>query len=183
MAKLPFFFYGTLQTGFQNHNNVVRGRFSSIVPARVSRLRLVHYPVGFPGAYPGGEDDFVFGELLTPTEHSYEALIRELDLLEDFIPGRVTNQYDRRVMHVDIFSPDSDVLNRSSVPLQRVEAYVYVSLLDAESNSAETVPSGDWRAWMAARGLKDAGDDWSHVLKEVNESKSAAENSHDKAVH
>lgn len=157
LRRLPFFFYGTLQTGFQNHENVVRGRFAEISPARAAGLRLVHYPVGFPGAYPGQHSDFVFGQLLTPPADDavYAALLRELDLLEDYVPGRADNQYDRRVISVEVLD----------APRRTVDAFVYVSLLDADSNGAVPVPSGDWRSWMAERGLKDAGDDWSHVLK------------------
>ena len=172
LRQLPFFFYGTLQTGFQNHNNVVRGRFVDILPARVNGLRLVHYPVGFPGAYPGGETDTVYGQLLLPPEEpaGYAGLLKELDLLEDYVPGRPENQYDRRVVSVQVLGHARSDGTHDAV-IRTLEAYVYVSQLDADVNGAIPVPSGDWRCWMASRGLKDAGDDWSQVLKEVAGSK------------
>lgn len=49
---LPCFVYGTLQTGFKNHRNVVRGRHKLAVPARLSGAVVFHYSErGFPGAY------------------------------------------------------------------------------------------------------------------------------------
>lgn len=50
--RLPAFVYGTLQTGFKNHNNTVRGRHSAAAPARLPGAVVLDFSVGFPGMYP-----------------------------------------------------------------------------------------------------------------------------------
>lgn len=50
--RLPAFVYGTLQTGFRNHNNTVRGRHSAAAPARLPGSVVLDFSVGFPGMYP-----------------------------------------------------------------------------------------------------------------------------------
>lgn len=51
-ARLPAFVYGTLQTGFRNHNNTVRNRHSAAAPARLPGAVVLDFSVGFPGMYP-----------------------------------------------------------------------------------------------------------------------------------
>jgi len=48
-----------------------------------------------------------------------------------------------------------------------VRAWTYICLLDRATIRGEPVRDGDWRAFMAARGLKDAADDWSAFMTEA----------------
>lgn len=50
--RLPAFVYGTLQTGFKNHNNTVRGRHSAVCSAHLPGAVVFDFSVGFPGMYP-----------------------------------------------------------------------------------------------------------------------------------
>ena len=107
----PLFVYGTLQTGFRNHDCVepfidaARTRV-----ARVSGVALVHFQGGYPGLYgrdrckdvPGlGSSDLtssmVEGELLYPkdTQAAADALAA-CDALEQYHgPGAENNMYER----------------------------------------------------------------------------------------
>jgi len=49
---LPVFVYGTLQTGFKNHANVVRGLHSKASAACLPGACVFHFDTGFPGMYP-----------------------------------------------------------------------------------------------------------------------------------
>jgi gamma-glutamylcyclotransferase (GGCT)/AIG2-like uncharacterized protein YtfP len=91
--RLPFFAYGTLQTGFRNHANVVRGRFSAVRPARMHGVRCVHYSGGWPGLYdcPDETGSVVVGQLLRVEEEHYLELLGELDALEGAWRGRWRN--------------------------------------------------------------------------------------------
>ena len=151
---LPFFVYGTLQEGFKNHANVVRGRHSSAEPATFAGARLVHYAAGFPGLSRGGAG-VVAGTLLRVAPAAYAAVLRDLDRLEAFYaPRDARNVYEREAVEA--------VDARGG----RVRAWVYVSLIPAGEGGAEPVPGGDWRAFLAARGLADAADDWQEALEE-----------------
>ena len=84
LRRLPFFFYGTLQTGYQNHAAVVRGRYSSVRRAQLPGALLVHYEAGWPGMTPTDDASrTVVGQLLTVDEpHDYAGLLADLDTLE-----------------------------------------------------------------------------------------------------
>ena len=80
LRHLPFFFYGTLQTGFKNHTNVVRGRYASVVPAALPGADLFHYAAGWPGITDGA--GVVIGQLLYAHDAEYLELLSDLDTLE-----------------------------------------------------------------------------------------------------
>ncbi len=144
------FVYGTLQTGFKNHVSVVRGRATSLGPATFAGARLVHYPAGFPGMYRVDEPGswHVHGELLrVPPEHS-TSVLTDMDQLEDYFgPGHPSNMYSREEVVV-------------SAGRVQQHAFTYFSLLDPVKERAVPVPSGNWRAFMDAHHLVDAGEDW-----------------------
>jgi gamma-glutamylcyclotransferase (GGCT)/AIG2-like uncharacterized protein YtfP len=155
--KLPFFVYGTLQTGFQNHDNFVRGRFTSIHAASIGNATLRHYTAGFPGVYICSDSSArVVGQLITPPVEVYAQLMRDLDSLEDYKLNCPSNMYKRVVCLARVEPPDGS-------PPYSVEAWMYVSLLP-DSIGGAPVPSGDWRAWMTTNGLKDTADDWAEKL-------------------
>jgi gamma-glutamylcyclotransferase (GGCT)/AIG2-like uncharacterized protein YtfP len=157
--KLPFFVYGTLQSGFQNHDNFVRGRFTELLPAYVTNAKLRHYAAGFPGLYFAADESArVLGQLLVPPADVYSEVLRDLDKLEDYTPGDSRNMYERVVCRA--------VVTAAGCAPRAVDAWVYVSLLP-ESTEGETVLSGDWREWMSSRSLKDAADDWAEKLGAV----------------
>ncbi|RYY37590.1 gamma-glutamylcyclotransferase [archaeon] len=154
-ARLPFFVYGTLQTGYRNHANVVRGRMA--VPPRPARLphaTLVHYEAGFPGAYLVSDARCVCGQLLRVPEEVYAEVVADLDLLEDYHgPNAVGNMYERCVRAVDVQAESGEWRTEN--------AYVYISRIDLGTVAHTPVPDGDWRAFMSRTGFTDAADDWS----------------------
>ncbi|MGP3999477.1 gamma-glutamylcyclotransferase family protein [Streptomyces sp. 8N706] len=92
-ARLPFFAYGTLRPGQVNHDRFLRGRTAAEEPARMRGAVLYEGP-GYPYAVadPRGE---IHGELITPLAARYDALLAELDELEDHVPGDPDNLYER----------------------------------------------------------------------------------------
>lgn len=113
LEQLPFFVYGTLQTGFTNHASVVRGRHTGVAPAWIPGAEVWHF-TGFPGLYEsplgGGEGaalppgSTVVGQLLTaPGGGAYYELLEELDALEEFFgPRDPRNVYERVVREVRV---------------------------------------------------------------------------------
>ena len=188
---LPFFVYGTLQVGFQNHTNVVRGRYSTAAPAFIVGAEVFHYG-GFPGLYETADNSsaIVYGELLeldtASTEEglrTYYELLCELDVLEEYFgPGHPKNVYERVAREVVVRVPRERAANTSgdgggaaAMPIDnapangttvetRVLAWVYVSRIDRSSIPATRVPHGDWKRFMKEQGLTDVGDDWAATL-------------------
>jgi gamma-glutamylcyclotransferase (GGCT)/AIG2-like uncharacterized protein YtfP len=158
-AELAVFVYGTLLPGFKNHANVVRGRALRAEPATLAGVRLHHYAAGFPGmtrAPAGGAAPAsgVAGALLYFARGDAREVLADLDLLEDYFgAGDARNQYNREA-----------VAARRAVDGCVVTAWAYFSLLDAAAEGAVPVNGGDWRAFMAEKGLQDAADDWREKL-------------------
>lgn len=169
----------TAQTGYKNHNNVVRGRHTSVARAFINNATVYHI-TGFPGLYevadPGA---IVYGQLLEADvdDATYYSLLEELDHLEAYTtPGHPDNMYERVVRTVTVSKARSP---RGAHPIagtptslgpglegetEQVRAYVYVCLIDRVENKLTHVPSGDWGSWLASNKLEDVGDDWSEVL-------------------
>ncbi|PWI43124.1 gamma-glutamylcyclotransferase family protein [Streptomyces sp. ICBB 8177] len=91
---LPFFVYGTLRAGQANHDRVLRGRLAALRPAELPRAVLFDGP-GYPYALDGGTGDTVRGELAEALPWAYEAVLADLDRLEEYVPGAPGNLYDR----------------------------------------------------------------------------------------
>ncbi|MFJ3641845.1 gamma-glutamylcyclotransferase family protein [Streptomyces sp. NPDC090108] len=91
--RLPFFVYGTLRPGEPNHDLYLRGRTAAEEPARLTGAVLYDGP-GYPYAVeePGG---VVRGELVTALPEAYDALLAELDRLEEYVPGDARSLYER----------------------------------------------------------------------------------------
>ncbi|MER7774400.1 gamma-glutamylcyclotransferase family protein [Streptomyces sp. NPDC096191] len=92
-TRLPFFVYGTLRPGGVNHDAFLRGRTRAEEPARLHGALLYPGP-GHPYAVEAPEGS-VRGEVVTAPPEEYEALLAELDRLEEYVPGDPRNLYDR----------------------------------------------------------------------------------------
>ncbi|MEV5017395.1 gamma-glutamylcyclotransferase family protein [Streptomyces sp. NPDC053780] len=92
-TRLPFFVYGTLRPGGVNHDAFLRGRTRAEEPARLHGALLYPGP-GYPYAVEAPEGN-VRGEVVTALPGEYEALLAELDRLEEYAPGDPRNLYDR----------------------------------------------------------------------------------------
>ncbi|GGZ28219.1 gamma-glutamylcyclotransferase [Streptomyces inusitatus] len=161
--ELPFFVYGTLRPGEQNHTLLLLGRTAAEEPARWTGAVLYEGP-GYPYAVePGGTSGtsgadgmdgtggaggtepsadrgaVVVGELLTAAPGEYGPLLAELDELEEYIaPGHPRNRYERVTR---------DVLRAADGAAIRAWVYLAAPALARELRRNGTpVPGGDWRA-------------------------------------
>ncbi|MFG2321440.1 gamma-glutamylcyclotransferase family protein [Streptomyces sp. NPDC048568] len=92
-TRLPFFVYGTLRPGGVHHDAFLRGRTRAEEPARLHGALLYPGP-GYPYAVEAPEGS-VRGEVVIALPGEYEALLAELDRLEEYVPGDPRNLYDR----------------------------------------------------------------------------------------
>ncbi|MFC8452938.1 gamma-glutamylcyclotransferase family protein [Kitasatospora sp. NPDC057223] len=81
---LPFFVYGTLRPGGRNHDALLGGQCTSVLPAVLAGAAL-HDGPGFPYAVPDPVHRVV-GELLGVRAAAYERLLDALDRLEECRP-------------------------------------------------------------------------------------------------
>ncbi|MCQ4043599.1 gamma-glutamylcyclotransferase family protein [Streptantibioticus rubrisoli] len=133
-GRLPVFVYGTLRPGEANHG-LLRGRTAAETPAVLSGALLYEGP-GYPYAVddPGGGE--IHGELIDPLPQVYEAVLADLDRLEEYVPGAPGNLYERVAREV---RPTSG---------RPRSAWVYFAApATARVLRANGVPirSGDWR--------------------------------------
>ncbi|MPY63677.1 gamma-glutamylcyclotransferase family protein [Streptomyces spongiae] len=134
VVRLPFFVYGTLRPGEQNHDFYLRGRTESEEPALMRGLVLYDGP-GYPYAVeePGG---VVTGEIVTARPETYDELLRALDRLEDYTPGDPRNLYERVEREVA----------RTDGTLVRAWVYVAAPTIAARLRArGRLIESGDWR--------------------------------------
>jgi gamma-glutamylcyclotransferase (GGCT)/AIG2-like uncharacterized protein YtfP len=131
---LPFFVYGTLRPGEHNHDRFLRGGTCAEEPALLSGAVLYQGP-GYP--YAVGGEGTVTGELVTAAPARYQALLRTLDLLEDYYgPGDPRNDYVRVVREV-------------RTARGAVAAWVYLAADAVAGRLRERgipIPGGDWAA-------------------------------------
>ncbi|KAF0699315.1 Aste57867_10105 [Aphanomyces stellatus] len=144
-TPLPFFVYGTLMKGFRNFERHVKPyRSLRVVSSRgvVANASLVHFPMGYPGMYPG--TGVVVGEVVTVDDPAeYSAFLLGLDELEEFFgPNDPSNEYDR--VEIDVACDDGAI----------VRAWAYFCKIPRETAVA-AVADGDWRAYMATHDLQD----------------------------
>ncbi|MFJ8135835.1 gamma-glutamylcyclotransferase family protein [Streptomyces sp. NPDC096013] len=131
---LPFFVYGTLRPGEPNHDLFLRGRTHSEERARLHGAALYDGP-GYPYAVaaPGA---VTVGELVTAHREAYPQLLRELDRLEEYIPGDARNLYERVEREV---ARDSDGT--------AVRAWVYLAAPAVTARlraHGRLIEGGDW---------------------------------------
>ncbi|MEV6316141.1 gamma-glutamylcyclotransferase family protein [Streptomyces sp. NPDC051776] len=131
--RLPFFVYGTLRPGRENHDLYLRGRTAEERPALLRGAVMYEGP-GWPYAVaePGGE---IHGELITPATEHYDALLVALDRLEDYAPGDPANIYERVAREVILGDGEA------------TGAWVYLAAEPVARRlraSGTLVPGGDW---------------------------------------
>lgn len=85
---LPVFVYGTLKSGFVNHNNIVHF-IKKIVAAKCHAFEMYEnsntdkFPVVICGSY----NNFISGQLLYLKGSTYQEAIREIDRINYNVPG------------------------------------------------------------------------------------------------
>lgn len=132
--RLPFFVYGTLLPGERNHR-LLAGRTRSWSPAVLPGTLLFRGP-GYPFAVadPAGTGT-VHGEVVDIAEAMYDAVLADLDRLEDYTPSDPANRYER--------------VSRA-VRGERGQTEVWVYLAGPVTTrdllpTADRIPGGDWR--------------------------------------
>jgi gamma-glutamylcyclotransferase (GGCT)/AIG2-like uncharacterized protein YtfP len=137
--RYPFFVYGTLKRGEPNYARLLDGRTASEVPATLAAAALYDF-----GPYPFlvREDDLlrpgdvVQGELVELPDGLYAAALAELDGLEGYVEGGLSNLYEREVCTVS--TADGPRL-----------AYVYVAgaqmLAQIRAGALRRIGDGVWR--------------------------------------
>ena len=136
MEKLPFFVYGTLRTGEDNWERFLKGRTGQEIPAILPDHKM--FVDVFPFVTDADDGSKVTGNLAYPRPELYEAVMRDLDGLEEYDPGTDSGWYLRVVRDA--------VYQDSAGQLQRVRAWVYHGgpgiLNDLDEKKLEL--SGDW---------------------------------------
>ncbi len=122
------FVYGSLMTGFWNHDRFCRDALT-IEPA-VTTGCLYHLPQGYPAMFDAS-DGQVFGEVMTFPD--IKKTLEHLDRLEGYRPGGESH-YIRIEKTVTIQN------NRAVIP-----AWVYVYPKDSLRPDFIPVPTGKWR--------------------------------------
>jgi gamma-glutamylcyclotransferase (GGCT)/AIG2-like uncharacterized protein YtfP len=136
MTQLPFFVYGTLRSGQDNHP-LVAGALDAVREARLPGHLL--YASGLPWAAASADPaSFVAGELLLVRPGEYAAALDRLDRLEGYRPpGR--QLYVRTVCRVEFRDqPGSD--------WRDCEAWVYIGGDSFPRDPSLLVASVDWVA-------------------------------------
>ncbi len=128
------FVYGTLMSGFINHDLYLAEHIVTMQPAKI-KGRLFHLPVGYPAALDG--EGWVTGELVAVKEMT--RVLAQLDELEDYYGPGQNNEYERVLRDVAV-AGGSDL---------RGYVYLYAAGLDALMTAqGREVPSGNWRTFM-----------------------------------
>ena len=144
-VQLPFFVYGTLRPGERNHDRFLLGRTAAEEPARLRGAVLYEGP-GYPYAVEAaGDGGVVVGELVTAPPGLYGGLLRELDRLEEYVPGDPRSLYTRVVR---------DVLRDGDGAPVSVPAWVYVASPAVAARLRDggvLIPGGDWLAVRRVR--------------------------------
>jgi len=128
----PFFVYGTLRQG-QSNFYLLDGRTQRIRSAYVDGFALYCL-----GTYPSMlRSDVgrahVYGELVWPMTHRYEAVMQTLDNLEQYDPANPDESWYLRIEH-------TVHLNAS----RSVRAWLYLGREDHLKSWHKRIPSGDW---------------------------------------
>lgn len=169
MERLPFFVYGTLRPGGRHYAWALRGRTVREESARMAGLVLYEGP-GYPyaievgpdreagdpqpapeagahgqahGQAPGQARAWVHGDLVYPTDAAYPAVVRALDELEEYRPGRADSLYERVVRPA----------RRGDGGSVRAWVYLAGAHLASRLRAAGTVvPGGDWQRHQVRLG-------------------------------
>jgi gamma-glutamylcyclotransferase (GGCT)/AIG2-like uncharacterized protein YtfP len=148
-SQLPFFVYGTLLPGQPNYHlwgGAIRSERAAFLPNSrlydMALLNLGHYPM----LVEEQGKQVVVGMLVEVEPGFFDAVLRTLDLLEDYRPGRPNESYYHRAKRI-IASTNGH---------QHV-AWVYLGRPGLVVG-LEPIPGGNWKAYCANR--KAEVDGW-----------------------
>lgn len=94
MDRLPLFVFGTLRQGQENHHYLA-GRFERVLEAKLANFRRATAAHGYFVAVPAAGES-ISGELYFFSPYHYDAVLRDVDLLEDLPPGKLIGEYYQR---------------------------------------------------------------------------------------
>lgn len=132
MADGYIFVYGTLMSGFENHQRYLDGHVLEIKKATVEG-ELFHLRYGYPALAPG--KGRVEGELILVKD--LESLLPELDELEDSFGPAEDNMYER----VEV-----EAVTESGKKIKAC-AYRYARLKELDKIGIR-VEGGNWREFL-----------------------------------
>jgi len=143
MEVRHFFFYGSLMTGFPNHEKFLKSYTLSIEKAKTTG-KLYHLPSGYPAMCVG--DGEVRGEVMLLQDT--RLITSYLDFLEGYYgPGREENHYERIIQEVEVVATGEKIL---------AYLYVYPPALGWELElSGVVIPHGDWNSFLGELRKKD----------------------------
>ena len=149
----PFFVYGTLLQGFQNHETFISGKYEKIIKGSIPNVYLRHFKQGHPGMYHanGNEalDKRVIGEIIFPKKECFLELSTSVDGLEAYYgPNNPNNMYERKEMNA--MDEEGNIYG----------CITYICLLNESDGLIFDKDSFDWKKFMKSKGLKDAAEDW-----------------------
>lgn len=131
--KMKIFVYGSLRTGFYNHEKYLKGHVIKTEPAKV-KGKLFHMPnKGYPALLKGSDE--VYGEVITID--NYEEVMKAIDEMEGYFGvDNKENEYNRVVL--DVYLIDRNEFEK---------CYVYMYNLEETKEfieKREYLPHGDW---------------------------------------
>lgn len=132
--NLPFFVYGTLRNGEGNYYGRLVGRTTREALGSVNGFLMLGRRSAFPFALPASDDYTITGEVMWIEPELYDDVMKSMDDLEGYAPGREWNMYNRKIATVDTANGP-------------VKAWIYVSNLPVEhfiATQTPIIPSGDW---------------------------------------
>lgn len=140
MERLPFFVYGTLRTGEDNWERFLKDRTVQETPAVLPDHKM--FVDVFPFITDAQDGSQVKGNLVYPKAELYQAVMLDLDGLEEYDPATDSGWYLRVIREV--------VYQDSAGQGQRVRAWVYHGGPDIISNINEKglELSGDWLTYL-----------------------------------
>lgn len=144
--QLPFFVYGTLLPGQPNYHlwaKAIHTEEPAILPGGrlydMAQLGLGQYPMVVEEVQVAGGRWQVIGVLVEVEASYYKAVLRTLDLLEDYRPLQPEQSFYHRVRRVVTLHNGR----------QRV-AWVYIGRAVTVAG-LEPIPGGNWKAYCANR--------------------------------
>jgi gamma-glutamylcyclotransferase (GGCT)/AIG2-like uncharacterized protein YtfP len=147
---LPFFVYGTLRPGEENHQLFAASETLREVPAVLPRhvMYAGRYPCVVEDEGEGEGGSRVVGDLLFIHPALYEQVLAAFDALERCDPTHEDPWYRRVTCTVDYVAEDGNS--------RRSTAWVYLGgrATVATYTERDRVPSGDWCAYLRASGRK-----------------------------
>ena len=149
----PFFVYGTLLQGFQNHETFISGKYEKIIKGYIPNVYLRHFKQGHPGMYHANDNEDrntrVIGEIIFPKKECFLELSTSVDGLEAYYgPNNPNNMYERKEMNA--MDEEGNIYG----------CITYICLLNESDGLIFDKDSFDWKKFMKSKGLKDAAEDW-----------------------